>query len=65
MVVKITRAKVLHRCLRSVRQVPADTRVMKGPANDEHALHGTTCGIQCYFGLTVTCRFRLLAHHMI
>ena len=31
-VVKITRAKVLRRRLRPVRQVTADTRVMKGPA---------------------------------
>ena len=45
MVVKITRAKVLRRCLRPVRQVTADTRVMKGPAREEKALHSTTCGI--------------------
>ena len=46
-VVKITRAKVLDRSLRPVHQVTADTRVMKGLADDEQALHGTTCGIHC------------------
>ena len=46
-VVKITRAKDHRRCLRHVRQVTADTRVMKGLANDQQALYGTTCGVHC------------------
>ena len=44
-VVKIPRAKVLRRCFPPLRQVTADTRVMKGPAIEKQALHGTTCGI--------------------
>ena len=47
MVVKITRAKALYRCLRPARQVTVDTRVMKGPAKDEQALRNKTCGIHC------------------
>ena len=35
------------RCFRPLRQVAANICVMKGPASDEQALHGTTCGIYC------------------
>ena len=47
MVVKIPRAKVLRRCVPPLRQVTAYTRVMKGPAIEKQALHGTTCRIHC------------------